>query len=251
MTAAWIEIANHHLQRFTTRLQQLGVKTNNFRHSADTNAVIETGNGDFVGFIKNSGYRRTIFLRNWNGQRVAFQRIHRNINNAFEHRRRVRTKRHHIRIGLNHFITTLHAVDLLAVAKQLVNGRIKAEFNPRLLRHPRQILGKQLAVSGFIIGQLQAARQFVRYFCQRGLHFRQAAGFQQLIRYASIFQHGDIAGRVFILLFGTEQLQRPTLTPFILNIGFGAQCFQAITAVFRQTYHPPFVFHVVAGVAVT
>lgn len=44
MTAAWIEIANHHLQRFTTRLQQLGIKTNNLRHSANTNAVIETGN---------------------------------------------------------------------------------------------------------------------------------------------------------------------------------------------------------------
>lgn len=38
--------------------------------------------------------------------------------------------------------------------------------------------------------------------------------------------------------------------PFIFLSG-DTQCFQAITAVFRQTHHPPFVFHVVAGVAVT
>ena len=85
---------------------------------------------------------------------------------------------------------------------------------------------------------------------KRWLHLRQLAGFQQLIRYARIFKHGDIAGRVFVLLRGTEQLKRTALTPFIFNARRGTQRFQAVAAVFRQPHHAPFVFHIVAGVAV-
>ncbi|MCZ5652777.1 hypothetical protein O5541_04015 [Escherichia coli] len=63
---------------------------------------------------------------------------------------------------------------MLAVAKQLVNGRIKAEFNPACsaIRARFWVNSWQSPVSS--LGRLQAARRFVRYFCQRGLHFRQA-----------------------------------------------------------------------------
>ena len=52
-TAAREEIADDHLQRFTTWFEQFGIEAHDFRHAADADPVIETGDGDFVGFIKN------------------------------------------------------------------------------------------------------------------------------------------------------------------------------------------------------
>ena len=90
----------------------------------------------------------------------------------------------------------------------------------------------------------------MRHFCQCGFDFRQTVCFQQLIWHASVFEHGDVAGSVLILLSGTEKLQGSALAPLVLDTGRGAQRFQAITAVFRQSHHASFIFHVVAGVAV-
>ena len=114
----------------------------------------------------------------------------------------------------------------------------------------RQTLRKELAVAGFVIRQAQAARQLMRNFRQRRFNLTKLAGFQQLVRYAGIFQHGDIAGGILVLLLGAEQLQRPALAAFVLNPRRRAQRFQTVAAVFRQAHHAPFVLHVVAGVAV-
>ena len=90
----------------------------------------------------------------------------------------------------------------------------------------------------------------MRDFRQGRFHLRQLARFQQLIRDARILEYSDITGGVFVLLGGAEQLQGASLTAFILDTGGGTQRFQAVAAVLRQTYHPPFVFHVVRSVAV-
>ncbi len=54
VAAAREQIAHHHLQGFATRLQQRFVKTDDLRHAADPNALIEAGDGDFVSLIKDS-----------------------------------------------------------------------------------------------------------------------------------------------------------------------------------------------------
>ncbi len=46
VAAAREQIAHHHLQGFATRLQQRFVKTDDLRHAADPNALIEAGDGD-------------------------------------------------------------------------------------------------------------------------------------------------------------------------------------------------------------
>ena len=61
------QIAHHHLQGFATRLQQRFIKTDDLGHTADANALIETGDGDFIGLIKDSGNRRAVFLGNRDG----------------------------------------------------------------------------------------------------------------------------------------------------------------------------------------
>ena len=53
MPTAWEEIADDHLQRLTTGLQQFRIEADNLRHAANANTVIKAGNGDFVGFIKD------------------------------------------------------------------------------------------------------------------------------------------------------------------------------------------------------
>ena len=219
MPPARVEIAHHHLKRFPTRLEQFGIETDNFRHPPHADTLVKTGNGDFVSFIKNSRNRRAVLFRHRNRQRIAFQRIDRNIDNPFQHRRGIRTKRHHIGIGFDNLFAALDAINLLTIAQQLIDRGVKAKLNARLLRHLRQTLGKELAVAGFVIRQTQAAGQFVRHFRQRRLDFRQSTGFQQLIRHTGVFQHGDVARGVLILLRGTEQLQRPALPPFILDTG--------------------------------
>ncbi|MNL60307.1 hypothetical protein D3C87_1841060 [compost metagenome] len=78
-------------------------------------------------------------------------------------------------------------------------------------------MGEELAVAGFVIWQTQPAGQLVRHFGQRRFHLCQLARLEELIRYAGIFQHGNIARGVFVLLRGAEQLQRAALTPFVLN----------------------------------
>ena len=60
MAAAREQIAHHHLQGFTPRLQQFFIKTDNFRHSANPNTPVETGDGDFVQVVRalqNKGCR--------------------------------------------------------------------------------------------------------------------------------------------------------------------------------------------------
>ena len=90
-------------------------------------------------------------MRYRNSQRIAFERIDRDINDPFQHRRGVRPKRHHIGIGFDNLFAALDAINLLTIAQQLIDRGVKAKFNARLLRHLRQTLGKQLAVAGFII----------------------------------------------------------------------------------------------------
>ena len=53
ITALRIKVVDDHLQRFTSTRVQRQVKTGYFSHAANADAVIETGNGDLVGFIQN------------------------------------------------------------------------------------------------------------------------------------------------------------------------------------------------------
>ena len=250
VAAAREQIAHDHLQRLATRLEQLGIKANDLRHAANADTVVKAGNRDFIGLIKDRGYRRPAFFNDRNGQRVALQRINWDIHQPFEHGGRVRTKSHHVSIGFDHFVAALHADNAFALFNQAVYRRIEAELHARLLSHFRQPLGKQLAVAGFIVGQAQAAGQLMGNLRQRRFNLGETRGFQQLIRHPRIFQHGDIAGGVLILLGGAEQLQRSALTALVGNTGGFTQGFQTVAAVLRQAHHPPFVFHIVSRVAV-
>ncbi len=250
VAAAREQIVHAHFERLAACRAQRLVEADDFRHPADADALVETRDRDLVGFVEHRRHRRGRFVDDRRSDRIALQRIDRDLHQIRDEIRRVRAERDHVRVGAHRLAAALHAGDLAARNREPVDRRVVAELHAERFGERREARREQLAVARFVTRQTQAAGELVRDGRERRFGVLQLGRRQQFERHVRFAQHRDVLRRAVELLLRAEQLQRAARAAFVLDAGVGAQRLQAVAAVFGKAHHTALVDRIALGRAV-
>ena len=152
------QLAHHGFQRVAAFGFELQAVAGEFGHAAHPQPVVKAGQRDFVGFVEHRRARRFVGIAQRYGQRIAFDRIHRQPDTQLRQLRAAETaQRADIGVGAEHFAAGRHAADAVARRFDVADFALVVEHYARLFAHFRQIERKQAAVAGGIVRQIQAA----------------------------------------------------------------------------------------------
>ncbi len=249
--AAGEQVAGDHFQRFAPTRVEPQIESAQLRHAAHADAMIEAGEGDFVGFVQHGGTRCERFVGQRHGERVTLDRIDRQI----EAQRRqkvtgVTAQRQHIAIRGEDGVSHLHAGDALTIARQSADRLAELEFHAQFACHLAQAGGEHLAIAGFVVRQAQAADKPVAGVRQTGLDLGELVAVEQFVGHAAFFEHGHVALHRIELRLAAKHLQRAAGALLVGDAGFGAQRLQAGAAVLGQTHHALFIHRIAFSAAV-
>ena len=253
VAAAGEEVIHDHLQGLAPARVEGEIEAGEFGHATDADALVEAGHRHLVGFVEHGGHRRRVGIDQRHGQRVALDRVHRQVEpEAGGHLARVAAEGEHIAVGAQHLVGGVgrgagdaHAGDVAVAAQQFAHLDAEAEAHARGPCALGEAGGEQLAVTGFIVRQAQAAGERAGAAGQRGLGAGHLGAAQQLERHAAFFQHRDVARGGVELGLGAEQLQGAAAALLVADADLGTQRAQAVAAVLGDAHHA-FLVHRVA-----
>ena len=107
--------------------------------------------------------------------------------------------------------------------------------------HFGQLVGEDEAITGFVMGQAQTARNAFAGAGQSRLGGNAAIGIEHLEWHAVLAQHLDILVRIGHLLGSAEQLQGTLGAVIIGDAGVTAQRIELVAAIFCQAHHARFI----------
>ena len=252
--AAGEQVGDHALQRLAPARIQAQVEAAELGHAADADAIVEARDGDLVGFVEHGGLRRRGRVKQRDRQRIALDRVDRDAEP--EPGREVARKAaegEHVAVGSEHFArraAQAHAGDAAAFGDQAFDALAEAEIHAQPARDVGQRAREQVAVTGFVVRQAQAAGQQVARARERRFDRRQLAAVEQLVGHAALFEHGDVALHAVELRLRAKELQRALGAVLVADAGVGAQRAQAVAAVFGHAHHAFLVDRVALGRAV-